>query len=279
MSPKTACIICFLVAGQAVAWHGPPHQKITRAAVMSLPAEPRQMFAGEDEALIEVHCKLPDTYRISRNPADPRYKDGRWRQLQVYCVKPDDTEVHNVTWNHEEDLGSLEYVMSGMIASLKRDDPVAAAKYAGSLAHFLEDSTCPAHSMIGPLRDASLQIFLELLPAPPDMKDVNIHRAIEFSAPDFNLERRRPQRVGETVSEAARALLDRTYEGVRLNRKNLLATVQALFAGDQETLDRHRAEAARYGAELLADAFYTTLLLAREAGAFRVYHTSGTTRR
>lgn len=232
---------------------------MTRAAVLSLPAAMQEIWAGEKEDLIQKYCMFPDNFRAYYNK-----KDDRWKPLQIYCAKPDGKWIHNITGDRAEDLASLEYVMNGVITSLRAGDVQSAAKYAGVLAHSLEDSTCPAHAL-KPIDSG--QILADLIPPPPGKDDIQIHSAIEIVAPEFDLGGRVPHSVGRTVSEAAENLLERIHRVVKKNRLDLLDIVRALYADDDAKLSQFRLQGERAGAELLADALYTTLVLSGETSA------------
>jgi len=259
MKPTRTLLLSVLLSAQCFAWHGPPHQQITRAAVLSLPAAMQEVWKAEKENLIQDYCMLPDIFRgyYSKN-------DERWKPLQVYCAKPDGKWIHNVTWERADDLASIEYAMNGVIDGIRKGNLESAGRHAAVLAHLLEDSTCPAHSL-NP--NGSVEIFADLIPPPPGKEEIRIHRAIEQVVPDFDLAGRVPRSAGRIVAEAARNLLERTYQQVKKNRANLLEVVRALYADDETKLNEFRLQAGRAGAELLADALYTALVLSGEAPA------------
>lgn len=237
-------------------WH--PHVLITRAAVLSLPAPMLQRLGSEPtKNLIEVYSYYPDHYR-SAGPQGNSPDASKRTAMRIYCEKPDGKAVHNVTWRRQEDLESLEYVLNGMIAHIRQDEPTKAAQYAGTLAHLLEDSTSPAHAM-------DLKLVQDLLPPPAGKQGIHLHKAIEITAPEFDLGTRAPRSVGVSVAEAASNLLDRCYAIIRDNRAHLLELVRAVYADDEATMDRLRLRAAMAGAEMLADAYYTAFTLAGDA--------------
>jgi len=275
----------------AFAWHTPPHQQITRAAIDSLPAAMQKRLGAEKETLIIVNCMLPDRFRALGNadpnahlePAwlaeiTPRTRENFQRirdEMKVYCEMPDGRPIHNVTQNRQEDLASIEHLFNAIIAEIRRDNRVGAAKYMGTLAHLLEDSTSPAHAGKLPLVVMELRKLQPILSPPPwagrlnehggKLSAGNLHAAIELTTPAFNLDGRAPRRVGRTVAEAAPGLLDRCYAIVEENRAELLEMVRATYADDLPVMERIRSRAARQGAELLADAYYTALSIAAEA--------------
>ena len=136
-----------------------------------------------------------------------------------------------------------------------------AAKHAGVLAHFLEDSTCPAHALIP--ADSALQSMSDRF-APPDQADVETAPCDRAQCPGFRSGRTRAATDWRVRVADRRRLLERCYVIVRGNRENLETLVKAIYAGDEATVDRMRRDAARRGAELLADAYYSAFLFAGE---------------
>lgn len=274
---RSVLVLLSALAVESRAWHTPPHQQISRAAVDSLPAPMQERLGLEKEMLIWVNCMHPDRYRamvqqgLERDP-NP---GGRTRaEMKIYCELPDERIIHNVTQNRREDLTSFEYLLQSIITEMRRDNITAAALYMGTLAHLIEDSCSPAHAGKLPL------VVMELrkqqpIPNPPPwvgrlnehgnpLTAGNLHAAIELTTLPFNLVGRLPQRAGKTVADAAPKLLDRCYAIVSENRADLLETVRATYADDLPVMERIRSRAARKAAELLADAYYTALSIAAE---------------
>lgn len=261
MSRLRRCLplLCLAVVC-AYGWHTPPHQQMTRAALASLPERMRGALGPEAEALAAIYCMYPDRYRElerfgpqSRNNPGPTDRS----EMRVYCETPNNKVIHNVTWDRADDVAAIEYLLNGFISRINAGDRTAAAKYLGTLAHLLEDSVSPSHSM-------DLRLVRDLLPPPPAKEKLNLHEAMEKTVPEFDLGGRAPASTGETVSEAAMSLRERCYTIVKDNRAHLVEFVRATYAEDYATMNRLKLRAARAGAELLADAYFTAFLLAEE---------------
>ena len=240
-----------LLGSNCLAWHFPVHEQITRRAIDSLPPVMRQTWAPVTERIARRYCLYPDRIQGAKEP--------ELSVMRRFCIRNDGKPIHNITWQPEDDLRSLTFSMNGIVDAMRSRDIDTAAQHAGVLAHFLEDSTCPAHALIP--ADSPLDSMRELF-APPDKMQIALHPAIERSAPAFDLAGRAPQKAGVSVEKAAEALLERCYVIVRGNRENLEALVKAIYADDDATVNRMRRNAARSGAELLADAYYSALQLA-----------------
>ncbi len=70
--------------------------------------------------------------------------------------------IHNVNWRRGEDLEAIEYLLRNIAAAIRSGDAALAAQYAGTMAHFIEDSTCPAHALTP--SDSPLNLMKDLMP-------------------------------------------------------------------------------------------------------------------
>jgi hypothetical protein len=202
----------------------------------------QQPWKPQAERLAVEFSLYPDAY----HNASPETR----AEMRRFC-EVRGRAIHNVTWNRQQDIESIEYLTTGIAGAMRSGDVDAALRFAGVLAHLLEDSTCPAHALI-PM-DSPLTLMKELLPPPTSNQDIQLHTIIEHSSPEFDLGSRAPQR------QTAQQLLDRCYAVIRHNRANLIDLVKLVYAGDEAGMDRCRLESARSGAELLADAWFSAL--------------------
>ncbi len=249
MRTTLRCLSLYTVSlWPSAAWHHPVHQMMTRAAIGSLPPALQERLQSEKTSLIQRYCVYPDMYPF-RSAAQP--------ELKRYCETPAGRPIHNVTWTIEDDLRAVEYSLSGMIEGLKARDLAAAAQHAGVLAHFLEDSTCPAHALV-PFDGALSQAY----PQADGREPVSLHVVIERSSPPVDITARTPLSAGRTAREAASNLLGRVYRAIRQNRDDLDELVAATERNDEAAMNRFRHKAALAGAELVADAYFTAFALA-----------------
>ena len=129
-------------------------------------------------------------------------------------------------------MESLIFLFERMLSSFAENRPVEAAKYAGVLAHFVEDSLSPPHAE-------------ETAPA--------VHHAIERSVPEVSSSGWTVRAPRGNLLEIAQTELDRIYAGREANRKDLPAMTRAVAAGDDRTLDGFRRRAAVEAAQILAE--------------------------
>ena len=246
------CLSLLLAGGTCKAWDTPPHQKITKAAIESLPARFAQRLGGETQSLVELYCIYPDRYQemtefgFVRKSAGPQSAD----EIAVYCVRPDGEAVHGATGEWESDAASLVFLFERILTSLAANRKQEAARFAGVLSHFIADSLSPPHAV-------SPDELLRMAP-----EGVNAHAAIERSIPEFSLKGRAPRLTSAHLLPAARGIFDQLYAGAAANRKDLPAIVAAEANRDEATLDAYRLRSGRRAAEILADALFTLYTMA-----------------
>ncbi len=240
MRPAGPLLVLLLAAGPAGAWEGGPHRIMTRAALASLPAARLAAFGSELNALAETYCMLPDYYAAMLHYGfrAPRPAPQSLDEAVPYCLRPDREPVHSAAWDRRDDLASLLFLYERILDALRHRRPAEAARYAGVLAHFLEDSLSPPH-VVG---------------QPPD-----VHAALEKRIPPLSLAGRSPRLAGAGVVPAAEAILNRLYAAADINRGNMPALLQAHARKDQNAIAALCFEPARAAAELVADSLYTLL--------------------
>jgi hypothetical protein len=233
-----------LVGGTCRAWDTPPHQKITKAALDSLPARFVNRLGPESKLLIDLYSIYPDRYQemvefgFTRKSAGPQEPS----EIAVYCLRPDGQPIHGATGDWETDAASLVYLFERILTNLAEHRAQEAARFAGILSHFIADSLSPPHAM------------------PEEHRD--LHAIIERSVPDFTLGNRAPRRAADHLLPAARSVFDQLYAGAAANRKDLPAIFKAASLHDEQALDTYRRRAARRASEILADALFTLFTLA-----------------
>ncbi len=248
-----ACLLLLLAGGTCRAWDTAPHQKITKAALDSLPARYLNRLGPEVKPLIDIYCMYPDRYQemvefgfVRRSPG-PR--DAA--EIEAYCVRPDGQAIHGATGDWELDAGSLVYLLERILSNLAENRPGEAARFAGVLSHFIADSLSPPHAVPAE----------ELLAMAP-LSGINIHAVIERSIPEFSLKNRAPLMTAEHLLPAARAAFDQCYAARSANHRDLPAIVNAASLDDQPTLDGYRLRTGRRAAEILADSLFTLFTMA-----------------
>jgi hypothetical protein len=254
------CVALLLGSGPCRAWDTTPHQLITRAALDTLPKRFLDQFGTEIAPLIQIYCMLPDRFLEMRQFGFVRNSPGprTAAEIEIYCLRPDGQAIHGVTGVREVDTGSLVYLFERIVSKLSENRSDEAARYAGVLAHFIEDSLSPPHAV-------SPDILRDIASGLGETGNLNLHSAIERSIPEFTLGNRHPIAAGDHILAAAGAILERCYSGAAQNRKTLPAMVKAACAHDEKTLNVGRLHAGVEAAQILADALHTVCHIAETA--------------
>lgn len=235
----------FVMIGAAFAWDIAPHQAITSAALEALPDGARVYIGSESKALIEIYCMLPDRYAemehfgFTRKSAGPQTA----AEIQEFCVRPDGVEVHSAIWDREEDLASILFLFERILRSLQEHRTSDAARFLGTLSHFIADSTSPPHAV--PAAD------LATLASVPDGHA--IHLLLERRIPPLRIDPRSVKGSRSGLLATANDVLDRCYKTGARNRQDLPAMIRAALNKDEKELDRLRFPAAKDAAEILSD--------------------------
>jgi hypothetical protein len=230
-------VFAVVCGASALAWDTAPHRQITTAALDAVQPAVAQRLAPYTKDILETYVMLPDRCRDWTELPDPA-------AMKPFCLRPDGTPVHSASLDHDEDLESLIYLYERILTSASEKKDKDLAMYVGVLAHFIEDSLSPPHS----LTDEELQ---ELA---PDTKW--LHQKLERTVPPFTIAKRPPPRSGgsETMLETLDSIVKRLHASAARNREALPNMVKALKAGDEKALDAPLLQAAKDAAELLADA-------------------------
>lgn len=227
-----------------------PHLSITRAAVEVLPAWQREALGAEAGPLGASYCLIPDN--VYSDKANARFAMMDDRPKDVYLLN-----LH-LPAQLPENLETLRYFTGKAVAAVRAGDMASAARYMGTVCHQLEDYGSPAHTVPG---DNMFTLLQQFLPPTEPMKDKLLHSPIESGELPVSITGYRPRLLGETVDEAAWRLLQRVNEGIINARSTTIPIIQALYAQDAEGVRSHQQRAARFDAEVVADALYTILCL------------------
>ena len=236
---------------------------MTEAALALLPPRRRARWRRAGPDLVREYCIIPDRFYGDR----PKY--------HKYCALPNGRLVPHALTNealddfpsftraapdYEQNLYVARYYLGKVTALLKRGNDAEAARFAGTLAHHLQDSVWPCHA----IHNSLLPVLLPF----PRGKYWHLHRALDDiqGLRPGDLMSVRPVLLGETVREAAYNLVNATFNAVRASLGLVVPMVQAIYRGHPGRKDRLLRQAAREGARLTASAWHTAFSLA--AGRF-----------
>lgn len=253
------CLVVFAAAGmlalgpEARGW-GAPHGLITEAALASLPGGDKEWLGAELPRLARDYCTIPDRVYADKELAE--YARMETRPGVVYLT------ILHLPGSQPENFEVLRYFLGRAVAAVRENRVADAARYAGTLAHALEDWSCPAHAVPG---DNMFILCQQLLPPPPAFEHVLLHGAIESGAFPLAPPDRPPRLLGGTVDEAAYHLLRCSDDAIVAARAQVIPIVRGLYAGDSNAVTAARQAAAANGAAVVADALHTMLCLGRQS--------------
>ena len=249
---RTAVILVpLLSAGHVWGW-GAPHGTITQAALKTLPAWQQEALGSELKPLGTLYCTIPDLVYTRKDLAPYAMMDNR--PGVIYLVN-----LHlpaSPSENHE----LLRAFMGKAVAALQTNNVSDAARYAGTLAHMLEDWGCPAHSVPN---DNMFTLFKQFLPPPDAYRYAPLHGPVENGTFSVDIGNYCPRLLGTSVDEAAFNLLQRSQEATIQARGQVIPIIQALYAGDTNAWNAAQQKAALFDAALVSDALYTLISLGR----------------
>ena len=233
-----------------MAWGGPIHVSITGAAYATLPAWQRDIWSSQRMALVNRYCLIPDF------AAGPEYR----AEFLAYIILPDGERFTHEPHGPRHDVYLMEYYFEKAVQLLKAGDLEGASRYAGCLLHFLEDCGCPAHTIPG---DNQLALFKDLIPTPEEFIYAPLHDLLEQGNIGVDLRSYKPQLLGTSPAEATFNLVERFNPMVRNARSQIIPILHGIFDHNDAKVNEGRLRAATMDAEVVADALYTLLSIAK----------------
>ena len=231
---------------------GAPHGTITQAALKTLPAWQQETLGNELKPLGALYCIIPDLVYTRKDLAP--YATMASHPGVVYLVN-----LH-LPASPSENYDLLRTFMGKAVTALQTNNVAEAARYAGTLAHMLEDWGCPAHSVPN---DNMFTLFKQFLPPPDAYRYAPLHGPIENGTFSVDVGDYRPRLLGTSVDEAAFNLLQRSQEATVHARGQVIPIIQALYAGDTNACNAAQQKAALVDAALVSDALYTLVSIGR----------------
>jgi len=235
------------------------HRIITWAAMHCLPRWQGEFWSPELYDLANVYSLYGDTYWTNKEEIGPfiELPDGF-----VYTG-----EVGQLRFKHHYDLAVdywespfydrcqqlLTYYAARMAESLADGNVRDAARFAGSAAHYLEDSGVPAHAAA----HGDLEFVRDYLPPPPALGCLPLHGYTERSPERFLIDDYRPRLYGTTTEELGANFVHRYAEMIVFARGLLFPLARCAYEGNDEEAGRLRLKAARMCAYVFADYMYS----------------------
>jgi hypothetical protein len=246
----TTALLISCVPSRLLAW-GAMHGSITRGALDVLPAWQQELLADQRSALISLYCLIPDLAQAEANK----------KEFGPLVVLPNGNIFSHLPFKtRDKNAYQIKYYFDKVVETVQANDLDQAARWAGCLLHFLEDSGSPAHSMPG---DNQMGLMKDLLPTPEAFQNRPLHGLIEEGKLSIDIAGYRPQLLGTTSEEAVMNLIERYNAMVRNARSQVIPILQGVYRGAQNEIDAGQLRAATMDAYVVADALYTMLCIAK----------------
>ena len=257
------------------------HSGVTRLAIDALPAWQREIWAPEAPGMIDDYCFYPDHYYSEARHEEVReyqplfagpdggkpvpfhYPPPSFVNTSTWEMVAHDggfrlekiAEPSNANWRHVR--AGLEYYAREASEALAAGNLPRAARLAGVLLHFFQDSGSGIHSVEG-ADGMDIYALDRLVAAAPDtpFRPPTVILAEPDVVPE-TLGGYHPRLRAAEPGEAAFRLYSDYWDLVRGARLRLLPIVRSDMAGDRAAADRHRSILAENTARLCADVLYT----------------------
>ncbi|MFH0963832.1 MAG: hypothetical protein V2A58_07440 [Planctomycetota bacterium] len=231
------------------------HIEMGRWSLKALGARQRAFWRSVEDELPEL-CTMPDRYF-----AEPE----KWRRYvalpggHVLPHGPTDAQFTDVSFAHHGDRRVARFALSHLIGELVRalraNDPVESARFGGSLAHYVQDCSGPAHVV-------NHYLLLRLVPPPARLR--NIHRPLDdVSVP--RPPRFRPRVLGTCVPEIAFHAEAELQRIVELALAAVVPALQAIRARKGGVLPSLLSPSCHAAVRLVSSLWHTCFCVARGA--------------
>jgi len=244
------------------------HKIITWAAIQCLPQWQQEYWRENAYDLSNEYSLYGDTYYTNVEQLGPYVElpDGKAPCCQIgvlryknhICAATDFWE--SPFYDHCTRV--LTYYMARIVENLASGALNEAARFAGSAAHYIEDSGVPAHAA----DNGDMEFVKDYMPAPEGFAMFPIHSYTERSPDNFLLDDYTPRLYGLTNEEVGANYLERYIELVIYARSLLFPLVKCAYENDDAKAQQLRNLAARKCGDVFADYLYTATCIA--AGRF-----------
>lgn len=242
-------IVCMSVPQQGYGWGGENHKIITRAALAFLPQWERDVLGVWADSLIQQYCLIPDHYRTED------YEQTYAPYIEIPYLPA--TGLYHKSPDPLADIYIFTYFSEKAVEHLRRKNIGEAARYIGTLTHFIEDNSCPVHVVDNRLLE-------KLLPTPPHIIDFQVHRSSERPEMTLTMSGYQPRILGATVFEAVEPFIERFLEMQDNSRAQAIPIIEGIYEGNEEKSFAGRTRAAEPALRLLADVWHTLFTIAYE---------------
>lgn len=250
-------LIVIIHPAKAFGWGRLNHIIITECAYNLLEDWEKNKLRAYRDSLISTYCLYPDMYRNKEHKERLKpYIEIPYIQSDRMFHKTENTREGKTEFDNVPDFYIFTYFIEKSIKYLRQDNIIEASKHIGTLAHYIEDNSCPVHVVDNPLLE-------QLLPPPERLKDFKVHGSSEGpEIENLNIFDNTVNKLGETVFETVNAIIPK-FNLMQLNsRAQAVPIIMGIYENDFNKANKARAAAAEPAAKLLAETIHTILCLA-----------------
>jgi len=168
-------------------------------------------------------------------------------------------------------MAGFRFFMEKTARVVMANKPDEAAKYAGVLAHVLEDAGYGQHGLEGPMGfnrpfGTPYPMLLQLFPAPENEKFRPVQQMVlsRPDEPEISLKDYKPRLLGLSPVEAAFHLYERYWDVLRTTRGNIAKVIEAFYADDIRKMNGIIRVMLAESTRAVADMFYTALSIEKK---------------
>ena len=243
-------------------WGSQNHRIISKQAYNLLPEWETDLLSVYGDSIVNTYCLYPDMYRRKE------FKEALKPYIEIPYIKSDaifhhadeilsgNTMGNILTFDNNPDFFILTYFMEKSIELLKANEIQEAARHMGTLAHYIEDYSCPVHVVNNAL-------LVQLLPPPLRLKNFRVHGEVErpgmenLIISDYSVEK-----LGKTLFEAVNIIIPRLNKMQLNSRAQVIPIIMGIYEDDFNKSDNARNNSAEPAVKLLADIWNTIFSLA-----------------
>ena len=263
---KTKWLIALVLlahAARAGAW-GEPHAYISQTTIDLLPAWQQPLLGDQVKPFVDRYCIYPD---LAFKPDAKPY---------IMPSPPGVKALLHLPAGMEQNKLVFDYYLPRTIALFREGNTTEAMKYFGCVAHYLEDSSCPAHISYGETAVpegaqmlSQIGYIAHMMPLSERTSMEWFHSRIDhcpFTQEQLKsaVGKYKPRLLGATAEELIFNVVEQHYQMNQRAQRHLIPMLEALDANDMKKFKSHGIAAAAEAARLLTDVFYTVLCIAKD---------------
>ena len=238
------------------------HNLLGKRALQLLPEWETAFWAEEMENMPE-YCFYPD-HHLAAQWGDPE----RFRSYEKYCIMPDGSCIPHGPVNTNGISMSLSggiadsglkdrvisYYLKTILKHLQNRDVTESARFAGTFAHFIQDSCISVHVMDN--------LLINSLFPPSEGKYHFYHRLVDNWHFEPDKIKEKPELLGRNIEEAAFIISEKIDQAVECGKKYMIPFLSAIRDGRKEEADRLSQLMNSNAVKFTADLWHTLFCIA-----------------